>query len=404
MENINLVVNNEESFFNWEELFFSYTSKQGIIGGGNEVFRRVSKYDWDEIIDRPHNLVRHPDMPRGIFYLFWNIINQGQSIGAFVKNRAKDGSSYWVFALASPIETGFISVRQKPGGHLFSMTPDLYKKWKLREEKEKMKPQESAQKIVEDLQSLGFKDYLDFSSQAFSESILARYEQLEISDMANDLRSIGQIKKIAKEIFDQATSSIHSYQSIKYIPLNMQIYSDNLGTVPTLSVVAQKYQELATEIEIAIHQFEKATYRINDAVRSARFAICSQKLNVEMAQNFIHEANNESSKDYTFEISQLEIVAHGSQRSALFELNQIVDLVDELLLSCENLRTVLLGLELIRMSARIEIAKMSEQSIELIDLMNKLMNFKQGIFTSIVQISNSANQIDFIAKHLVSVA
>lgn len=400
MANNNAKCINEESEFNWDELFFSYTSKQGIVAGGNEVFRRVSKYEWEEILNKPHSLVRHPDMPRGIFYLFWDMINQGQSIGAFVKNRAKDGSYYWVFALASPIESGFISVRQKPGGAWFKSVPDLYKKWKSYEEKEKLKPQESAHYIIKELQGLGFKDYLDFSSQAFSECIQVRYEQLDVRNQAKDLQDIAHVQQMAKSIFDEAVKSIRSYEAIQYIPLNMQIYADNLGTVPTLSVVAEKYQELATEIQNAIRRFEMATLSINDSVRSALFAFCSKKLNVEMAHSFISMAESDETKDYTFEISQLEVVAYESETKSLTELKQILSLVQELLLSCENLRTVLLGLELIRMSGRIEIAKMSTHSVELSDLMSKLSIFKQGVFTSILQITESAHQIGYIAKDL----
>lgn len=395
---------NEESEFSWDELFFSYTNKQGVVEGGNEVFRRISKYDWEEILHKPHSLVRHPDMPRGVFYLFWEVINKNQSIGAFVKNRAKDGTYYWVFALASPIESGFLSVRQKPGGALFQLVPDLYKKWKLQEDKNKLKPQESMNLILQELQTLGFKDYLDFSSQAFEQCIQMRYEQLEVSEQARDLTSINQVQQMAKGIFDEAVKSIRSYQAIQYIPLNMQIYADNLGTVPTLSVVAEKYQELATEIQNAIERFEVATVSINESVRSALFAFCSKKLNVEMAQSFADLAADDTSKDYSFEISQLEAVAYQSQNQSLQELKQILNLVQELLFSCENLRTVLLGLELIRMSGRIEIAKMSTHSVELSDLMSKLSIFKQGIFNSILHITESAHRIGFITKELKSVA
>ena len=58
----------QESSFGFDELFFSRTSKSGIILSGNAVFQRVSHYSWDELIDKPHNIIRHPDMPRGVFW------------------------------------------------------------------------------------------------------------------------------------------------------------------------------------------------------------------------------------------------------------------------------------------------------------------------------------------------
>lgn len=83
-----------ESFFNFDELFFSRTNSKGIIQSGNSVFQHVSKYEWDEILNKPHNVIRHSAMPRGVFHLLWETILGGSPIGAYVVNQAKDGSFY----------------------------------------------------------------------------------------------------------------------------------------------------------------------------------------------------------------------------------------------------------------------------------------------------------------------
>jgi aerotaxis receptor len=251
---------------------------------------------------------------------------------------------------------------------------------------------------------MGFKDYLDFSSEAFSQCIQFRYEQLQIKNQSRDLQDLNKVQEMAKNIFELAGKAIRSYQAVKFIPLNMQIYADNLGNAPTLSVVAEKYQGLVTEIQDAIRRFEEATVSINESIRSVLFALCSKKLNVEMAQSFIMVAENDATQDYTFEISQLEAVAHESQSKSLMELERIISVVKELLLSCENLRMVLLGLELIRISGRVEIAKMSTHSLELSDLMGKLSTFKQEVFSSILKITESAHQIDSVLNNLRAAA
>lgn len=89
--------------FTFEELFFSRTNWRGVILAGNSVFQRVSLYSWDELIQKPHNVIRHPDMPKGVFWLLWDTIKKGEPVGAYVKNRAKDGRYYWVFAIVTPI-------------------------------------------------------------------------------------------------------------------------------------------------------------------------------------------------------------------------------------------------------------------------------------------------------------
>jgi len=88
-----VAVGSDEISFAIEELFYSRTDQSGIILSGNSVFQRVSIYGWNELSGRPHKIVRHPDMPRAVFFLLWDTIKKGQPVGAYVKNRAKDGRS-----------------------------------------------------------------------------------------------------------------------------------------------------------------------------------------------------------------------------------------------------------------------------------------------------------------------
>lgn len=74
----------------------SKTDTKGIITYGNDYFVEISNYKESELIGKPHNLIRHPDMPKVIFKLMWDRIQIGGSIIAIVKNLAKDGSFYWV--------------------------------------------------------------------------------------------------------------------------------------------------------------------------------------------------------------------------------------------------------------------------------------------------------------------
>ena len=66
-----------ESFFGFDELIFSRTDQRGVIVSGNTVFQRMCERPWTDLIGAPHRLIRHPDMPRGFFYLFWGLLKQG---------------------------------------------------------------------------------------------------------------------------------------------------------------------------------------------------------------------------------------------------------------------------------------------------------------------------------------
>ena len=82
----------------------SETDLAGKITYVNEKFCEVAKYQSSELIGQPHNIVRHPDMPKALFKLLWEVIKQGNVFRGIVKNRAKDGSAYWVDATIVPIK------------------------------------------------------------------------------------------------------------------------------------------------------------------------------------------------------------------------------------------------------------------------------------------------------------
>lgn len=88
----------------------------GNIIDYNEGFREASGYSDAELAGKPHNILRHPDMPKEAFLDFWKTIQSGRPWQGLVKNKRKNGEYYWVMANATPIIengkiTGYLSVR-----------------------------------------------------------------------------------------------------------------------------------------------------------------------------------------------------------------------------------------------------------------------------------------------------
>jgi len=75
----------------------SETDAKGKITFCNNYFMEISGYTQKELIGAPHNIVRHPDMPKVVFKLLWETISQGKNINVVIKNLAKDGRYYWIF-------------------------------------------------------------------------------------------------------------------------------------------------------------------------------------------------------------------------------------------------------------------------------------------------------------------
>ena len=124
---------NREFTFKDNEFIVSKTDTNGKIIYCNETFIDISAYDESELLGKPHNIIRHPDMPRTIFKFLWKTISQGKEIFAYVKNLRKDGGYYWVYAHVTPTydDTGKIkgyhSVRRKPRSDALEKIEPIYK-------------------------------------------------------------------------------------------------------------------------------------------------------------------------------------------------------------------------------------------------------------------------------------
>lgn len=111
--------NNEITVPN-NKFIVSKTDLNGKITYGNALFLSISGYTEDELIGSPHNILRHSDMPKLIFKLLWEHIQNKKEIFAYVKNKTKQGDYYWVYAhVTASLDSngkiiGYHSVRRKP--------------------------------------------------------------------------------------------------------------------------------------------------------------------------------------------------------------------------------------------------------------------------------------------------
>ncbi len=80
------------------DLIVSKSDAEGNITYVNPIFVKISGYSQASLLEQPHAILRHPDMPKVIFHYLWENIKQGQEIYAYVKNMCADGGYYWVLA------------------------------------------------------------------------------------------------------------------------------------------------------------------------------------------------------------------------------------------------------------------------------------------------------------------
>ena len=112
----------------------SETDLKGVITFANRKFCEISGYTKEELVGEPHNIIRHPDMPKAGFAEMWKEIKSGKIWHGLVKNLRKDGLYYWVETEISPIFdtnnkiTGYIAARKPANRKNIDEAQELYKK------------------------------------------------------------------------------------------------------------------------------------------------------------------------------------------------------------------------------------------------------------------------------------
>nr|WP_321268144.1 PAS domain-containing protein [uncultured Sulfurimonas sp.] len=115
------------------DFLVSQTDDKGIILFANDDFCKIAGYTIDELVGKPHNTVRHPDMPKAAFKDLWDTVKRGGVWNGYVKNKTRNGGYYWVYATVYPMvdaktnQTRYMSCRRKASKEEIQEAQALYK-------------------------------------------------------------------------------------------------------------------------------------------------------------------------------------------------------------------------------------------------------------------------------------
>ena len=148
-----------ERYLGIDDVIVTKTDLKGRITYANDVFCDICAMTEDDLLGEPHNVIRHPEMPRSIFHLLWSTIARGEEIFAYVVNLAADGAHYWVLAHVTPSRdaagriTGYHSSRRAAESAAVMRVRPLYKQL-LAEEAKYPRASDAAEAGVNLLQKL----------------------------------------------------------------------------------------------------------------------------------------------------------------------------------------------------------------------------------------------------------
>lgn len=406
-------VNASRDFF-INELFFSTTTHKGIIVSGNEVFTRVSHYPLEQMIGQPHNLIRHPEMPRTVFKLLWDYLLAGKSIAAYVKNMASDGRYYWVVALATPIEgDGFLSVRFKPSSQLFALILGIYGELRTIEqmhEKQGDGPKAgmhaAGAKLGEILQAKGFADYDAFMQALLyqelnsRDGILAREhltmfppltpQPAEEDPLDAALRMLyqdsQQMYQQINGVYAQLDEYVHRNEELctqsrailsltrefQLICLNLSVASSRLANAGhTLTVISAHLREASSWIASIVSGLAAQAAKISQYLGQTVFGLAWARLQFEMVIAYYREflaglADPDNKTQPTTHLSRLADLRFAFCKTMASVERSLQDLSKELKglnIEVEELRKAMLSLQVTYVGGLVEASRLTENGV-----------------------------------------
>ena len=375
-----------------EDLIFSRTDDRGVIQSGNDAFQQVSLYSWDRLVGAPHKIIRHGDMPKGVFYMLWETIKAGEPMGAYVQNLAEDGTSYWVFSTVLPLEDGYISLRLKPSGKYFTQIIPVYETVRAAERAGQLTPQQSAEKIVEAVRSLGFADYPEFMSFALRDEAWSRDGLLHRSRGA--IRdNLAEMFRDIREMEQRAIKVEETFRKTHQIPYNMRLQAGRLeGSDGPISVISSNHRQMTQSLEENLERFTTDSSVGADAIRMALFRTSVAILLEEVAQAYETESDH-GHWDKARQLTELRGLALRYRDQSVLEVRTLSDRVRRFGQQCRDMRRMMSGLELTRIMCKIERSKFDGDHAGLDEIVNRLAEAQTSLGRNFEEILNSVGNI-----------
>lgn len=317
-------------------------------------------------------------MPRGVFHLFWETILSNKPIGAYVVNRAKDGSHYWVFALASPLEDGFLSVRLKPSSPIFEVIKQKYADLLAAEESRNLSPKESQGLLLDEIRKLNYRDYQHFMIEALTLEMECRQKNMKKAPISI-LSQLRNVAELGTQIQKECESIFSAYRENALTPLNLQVQAARIGQeAAPIAVISSQYDEIAEQIRAGIDKLLSAGSLVQQrASTSCKFDICAALLQREVISAFEQE-DKETPIDKDMEMSFLRDL----EEKGLLEANRSFTLLEaefnNFKFIYEDVRKLATALEIVSVTGKIEAVKVQQSSV-LMGLLERLNIFKNTL-------------------------
>ena len=367
---------------------YTRTDRGGILLGGNAPFFEVSGYPIDEMIGAPYRILRHPDMPRGLFHLFWQRIESGRPFAGFLKDLAADGRHFWVCAIVLPTDDGYLSVRVKAQGPLFHLARALYPDL-LRAEGDGAQPADSAVLFRQGLERAGFPTLDVFMAEA-----LADHSTDPALNGGCPVARIRALRDDARRLDDSRADLLATLQKLYLIPTNMRILASRLEpSGGPISAISDSYKRAASELMARLNG--RGMDRGGDGadpVATALFRIAAAATLARAERQFRAEPELPGI-DRELERAVVSAAARTLESDATASTAALAQDVARIRKEAEQVKRMMSGLDQIRILGEVESGRMRHADGGLAAIMAQLTSFHGLIHTRLGAMTSVAGRL-----------
>lgn len=416
----------EEVFFDESAQLVSVTDTRGIIIYANENFCQVSGYTKDELYQKNHNILRHPDMPKAAFKDLWTELESGHHWQGIVKNLCKDGRYYWVDAYVTPlfdkgVLTGYQSVRVKPSTEQKQKAAIVYQTMDNDQLGMSEHQISRIKKVISFLASLVIiSSAFYFSGVIVGLATLAAMLMLFFS-LYDELVVLPSYIAKEKEKYTSICRAIYTNNNATSIlEFRQSLYQARIRTIlgrtnDSTKIIGKIIEELnhaLSEINLNMLDQNLETAQISIAMKEMSVTVAEVSKNALLASEKVNEVNNECalSKDLmlnsvsdTKELKNKVSYAHDISE-------ELVTIADSINVQMAEIQGIADQTNLLALNAAIEAARAGEQgrgfavvADEVRSLSGRTHTVSEGINDSVRQVTSKlANVARLMAENIVT--
>ncbi|MEP1537726.1 MAG: PAS domain-containing protein [Paracoccaceae bacterium] len=382
----------ETDRFRLEDLFFSRTDKRGVIQSGNATFQYISGYEWSDLVGAPHKIVRHPDMPKCVFFMLWEAIQKNEPIGGYVINRTRQGQPYWVYAVMMPWEDGYISIRLKPTSKILEKLKPVYEKLRRAEEQDGVSPEDGAKVLLAELKEMGFSDYNHFMSDALIAETMDRISKLGKArpHVISALQNIAE----AVTVVEESGGTVEMlFARTEQIPYNMRLQAGRLeGADGPISVISDNHRQMSQSLSHSLSGFRDAAELGAGPLRVAMFVSAIASLIPEVMTVYSREPTGDTDSR-KLDLDHLANLSEQYGKQSRSEVSQLADKARRFARICRDMRRMMSGLEMTRIMCKIERSKAQGDTEGLDEIVNRLQSSEQDLNRVMTEIEDAVRVI-----------